>query len=72
MAVPASWSALTGSETSSATKNTKGTVRMALLRKQGASILGMGASLLVKSINKSVLNTTDTQGFCHKVNAPDG
>lgn len=45
MAVPASWSDLAGSMRSSAATKTKGTVRTGLLRRQGTSIVGTGASL---------------------------
>lgn len=52
--------------TSSATTKTKGTVRMALLRRQGASILEWVLLCLSRDINKLVRNTTDTQGICYR------
>lgn len=48
MAVPASWSDLAGSMRSSAATKTKGTVRTSLLRRQGTSIVGTGASLFIR------------------------
>lgn len=74
MAVPTSWSDLTGSTSSSATTKTKGTVSTALLRRQGDSILGMGDCLFIK--RKKQLSEEHYKykyKFCYKeLNVPDG
>lgn len=73
MAVPASWSDLTGSARSSATTKTKGTVRTALLRRRGASILGTGASLFTKRHKQVSEEHYRYKGFVTKnLNIPDG
>ena len=73
MAVPASWSDLTGSARSSATTKTKGTVRTALLRRWGASILGTGASLFTKRHKQVSEEHYRYKGVVTKnLNVPDG
>lgn len=66
MAVPASWSDLTGSMRSSAATRTKGTVRTTLLRRQGASISGTGASPFIKRRKQVREEHYRYQGFVTK------